>query len=67
MLSTADNEQPDIDPFFMFKTPIMQVGYKQYALDGQPYNLVNIVTSRINRDVLADQIFDRVTMQHYLH
>lgn len=28
MISTADNSNPEADPFLQYKTPIMQVGYK---------------------------------------
>lgn len=45
----------------------MHVGYKQYALDGQPGKLVTLCSSRFNRDVIAKQIFDRITMQSQLH
>lgn len=62
MLQNTDNANPERDPYVQYKTPIMQVGYKHYALDGQPGALITMCTSRFNRDVVANQIFDRVTM-----
>ena len=55
------------EPHIQLRTPIMQVGYKQYAIDGQPGKLVTICTSRFNNEVVQKQIFDRVVMQFQLH
>lgn len=34
MIRTTDNSKPDQDPFFQYRTPLMHVGVKQFALDG---------------------------------
>ena len=49
-------------PHFQLKTPVMQVGYKQYALDGQPGNLITLCTTRFNEKIVEEQIFDSQTM-----
>lgn len=42
------------DPHVQYKTPIMQTGYKQYALDYQPGNLITVCTTRFNKNVVED-------------
>lgn len=64
MLGTSDLRK---DPYVQYKTPLMQVGYMQYACDSQPGNLITVCTSRFNKNIVEDQIFDRITMQYLLH
>lgn len=62
-----DRSMERIDPHIQFKTPVMQVGYKRYAMDGQPGRIITMCTTRFNSDVINNQIFDRLTMQQLLH
>ena len=49
----------DDDDQIKFKTPLMQIGYGKYV----PMNRVNeymlVITSRLNSDVLCQQVFDK--------
>lgn len=63
MVSCSNSATPGYDPQTQLKTPIMQVGYKQFAMDGQPGRLITLCTSILNKDVIENQIFDRLTMQ----
>lgn len=49
IISTSDGEN---DAFLQQKTPIMQVGYKNYAFDGQPACQVCLLTSRLNEETI---------------
>lgn len=47
------------DVFVSHKTPIFQLGIKEYAIDGQPRNTIAVCTTRVNKKILIDRIFDR--------